>query len=101
MNTAATLGTPSSISLGKSRPSHAATGQPWVTQCEDWYKLSLHDLEEILFATLTRMPVEVSEAEAKKGIETAKHPRWKRLYTDQPMLEVSQYLRANDTEPTS
>src|SRR4249920_2669971 len=36
--TAATLGTPSSISLGKSCPSHAATGQPWVTQCEDWYK---------------------------------------------------------------
>ena len=35
--TAATLGTPSSISLGKSCPSHAATGQPWVTQCEDWY----------------------------------------------------------------
>src|SRR4029077_6928022 len=36
--TAATLGTPSSISLGKSRPSRAATGQPWVTQCEYWYK---------------------------------------------------------------
>jgi DDE superfamily endonuclease len=30
-------GTPSSISLGKSCPSHAATGQPWVTQCEDRY----------------------------------------------------------------
>ena len=36
---AATLGTPSSISLGKSCPSYAATGQPWVTQCEDWYKI--------------------------------------------------------------
>ena len=35
--TAATLGTPSSISLGKSCPSRAATGQPWVTQCEYWY----------------------------------------------------------------
>jgi phosphoserine phosphatase len=61
-------------------------------------KLSLHELEEILVATLTGMPVEVFEAEAKKWIETAKHPRWRRLYTDlayKPMLEVLQYLRAN------
>ena len=61
-------------------------------------KLSLRDLEEILVATLTGMPVEVFEAEARKWIETAKHPRWRRLYTDltyQPMLEVLQYLRAN------
>jgi phage terminase large subunit-like protein len=35
--TAATLGTPSSISLGKSCPSRAATGQQWDTQCEYWY----------------------------------------------------------------
>jgi phosphoglycolate phosphatase-like HAD superfamily hydrolase len=61
-------------------------------------KLSLHDLEEILVATLTGMPAEVFEAEAKKWLETAKHPRWKRLYTDlayQPMLEVLQYMRSN------
>jgi phosphoglycolate phosphatase-like HAD superfamily hydrolase len=61
-------------------------------------KLSLPDLEEILAATLTGMPVEVFEAEAKKWIETAKHPRWNRRYTDltyQPMQEVLQYLRAN------
>jgi phosphoserine phosphatase len=61
-------------------------------------KLSLRDLEEILIAILTGMPVEVFEDEAKKWIETAKHPRWKRLYTDliyQPTLEVLQYLRAN------
>jgi phosphoserine phosphatase len=61
-------------------------------------KLSLRDLEEILVATLTGMPVEVFETEAKKWIETAKHPRWERLYTDltyQPMLEVLRYLRAN------
>jgi phosphoglycolate phosphatase-like HAD superfamily hydrolase len=61
-------------------------------------KLSLHDLEEILIATLTGMPVEVFEAEAKKWIETAKHPRWNRLYTEltyQPMLEVLQYMRDN------
>jgi phosphoglycolate phosphatase-like HAD superfamily hydrolase len=65
---------------------------------EQMAKLSLRDLEEILFTTLTGMPVEVFEAEVKKWIETAKHPRWKRLYTEltyQPMLEVLQYLRAN------
>jgi phosphoglycolate phosphatase-like HAD superfamily hydrolase len=61
-------------------------------------KLSLHDLEDILVATLTGMPVDVFEAEAKKWLKTAKHPRWKRLYTDltyQPMLEVLEYLRDN------
>jgi phosphoserine phosphatase len=61
-------------------------------------KLSLQDLEEILVATLTGMPVDVFDAEAKKWIETAKHPRWKRLYTDliyQPMLEVLQFMRSN------
>ncbi len=60
-------------------------------------KLSLQDLEEILVA-LTGMPVDVFDAEARKWIETAKHPRWKRLYTDliyQPMLEVLQYMRSN------
>src|SRR5712672_1874981 len=36
--TAATLGTRSLISRGKSCPSPAAIGQPQVTQSEDWYK---------------------------------------------------------------
>jgi phosphoglycolate phosphatase-like HAD superfamily hydrolase len=61
-------------------------------------KLSLRDLEEILAATLTGMPVEEFNAEAKKWIETARHPRWKRPYTElvyQPMLEVLQLLRNN------
>jgi phosphoglycolate phosphatase-like HAD superfamily hydrolase len=61
-------------------------------------KLSLQDLEEILVATLTGMPVEVFESEAKKWLATAKHPRWKRPYTDlvyQPMLEVLQYMRGS------
>jgi hypothetical protein len=59
-------------------------------------KLSMHDLVTILVATLTGMPVEEFEAEVGKWLETAKHPRWKRLYTNltyQPMLEVLQYLR--------
>jgi phosphoglycolate phosphatase-like HAD superfamily hydrolase len=61
-------------------------------------KLPLHDLEEILGATLSGMSVDEFEAEAKKWLDTARHPRWKRPYTDltyQPMLEVLQYLRDN------
>jgi phosphoglycolate phosphatase-like HAD superfamily hydrolase len=61
-------------------------------------KLSIRDLEKILFATLSGMTVTEFNAEAKKWIETAKHPRWNRLYTEltyQPMLEVLRYLRDN------
>jgi len=61
-------------------------------------KLSLHDLEKILVATLTGMSVEDFEAEATKWLASAKDPRWKRPYTDlvyQPMLEAMQYLRSN------
>jgi hypothetical protein len=39
--TAATPGTRSSISPGRSCPSRAAIGRAWVTQCEDWYKRQL------------------------------------------------------------
>jgi phosphoglycolate phosphatase-like HAD superfamily hydrolase len=62
-------------------------------------KLSMRDLEKILAATLTGMSVEEFSAEAKKWLETAKHPRWNRLYTQlayQPMLEVLRYLRHNE-----
>ena len=55
-------------------------------------KLPMQDLEKILAATLTGMTVEEFNAEAKKWLETAKHPRWKRPYTEltyQPMQEVS------------
>src|SRR5579863_5009448 len=61
-------------------------------------KLSLHDLEEVLVATLTGMPVETFQAEVKTWIASARHPRWKRPYTDliyQPMLEVLQHMRDN------
>jgi phosphoglycolate phosphatase-like HAD superfamily hydrolase len=61
-------------------------------------KLSTRDLEKILATTLTDMTVEEFNAEAKKWVETAKHPRWNRLYTDlvyQPMIEVLSYLRDN------
>jgi hypothetical protein len=61
-------------------------------------KLSIRDLEKILAATTTGMSVEEFKAEANKWIETARHPRWNRPYTEliyQPMLEVLQYLRDN------
>ena len=61
-------------------------------------KLSMQDLEKILDATMTGMSVEEFQTEAKKWLETAKHPRWNRPYTElvyQPMLEVLQYLRDN------
>jgi phosphoglycolate phosphatase-like HAD superfamily hydrolase len=61
-------------------------------------KLSMRDLEKILAATLTGMSVEEFNAEARKWLETARHPRWNRPYTElvyQPMLEVLSYLRDN------
>jgi phosphoglycolate phosphatase-like HAD superfamily hydrolase len=61
-------------------------------------RLSMHDLETILVATLTGMTTEEFAVEARKWLETAKHPRWKRPYTElvyQPMLEVLQYFRRN------
>src|SRR5436309_324221 len=45
----------------------------------------------VLLATVAQF-----RAEATKWMETARHPRWNRLYTElvyQPMLEVLRYLR--------
>src|SRR5262249_5350389 len=61
-------------------------------------KLSMKELEEILAATLTGMSVDEFQAEVKKWLATAKHPRYKRPYTEltyQPMLEVLKFFRAN------
>jgi phosphoglycolate phosphatase-like HAD superfamily hydrolase len=61
-------------------------------------KLPLKDLEEILAATLTGMSVDEFQADVKKWLATAKHPRFKRPYTEltyQPMLEVLKFFRAN------
>ena len=58
----------------------------------------MRDLETILSATLSGMSVADFQAEAKKWLETARHPRWDRPYTElvyQPMLEVLRYLRDN------
>ncbi len=60
-------------------------------------KLSMEDFEKIIAATLTGMTVDEFNAEVKKWMDTARHPRWNRIYTElvyQPMLEVMQYLRS-------
>jgi hypothetical protein len=62
-------------------------------------KLSMDDLKKILAATLSGMPVEQFRSEVKEWLAIAKHPRWKRPYTEltyQPMQEVISYLRDND-----
>jgi len=61
-------------------------------------KLTMPDLEKLAAATLTGMPVETFQAEAKKWLAEAKDPRWKKPYTELtylPMQEVLKYLRAN------
>jgi phosphoglycolate phosphatase-like HAD superfamily hydrolase len=61
-------------------------------------KLTEADLFKLLAATSTGMSVETFQADAKKWIADAKHPRWNRPYTELtylPMQEVLKYLRAN------
>lgn len=61
-------------------------------------RLSLPELEKILAATLSGMTVDEFTADVKKWLAAAKHPRWKRPYTDlayQPMHEVLKYFRVN------
>ena len=61
-------------------------------------KFKMPDLEMLVAATLTGMSVEEFSAEAKKWLDTAKDPRWKRPYTELtylPMQEVLKYFRDN------
>jgi phosphoglycolate phosphatase-like HAD superfamily hydrolase len=61
-------------------------------------KLPFKDLEVILEATMSGMSVDEFRAEVKQWLATARHPRWKRPYTElvyQPMLEVLKLFRAN------
>ncbi len=65
---------------------------------ETMAKLTMPDLEKILAATLTGMTVEEFGAQVKDWLATAKHPRFKRPYTElvyQPMLEVMKLFRDN------
>ena len=61
-------------------------------------KFTTPQLEMILAATLTGMTVDEFNGEVKKWLATAKHPRFKQLYTDltyQPMQEAMKLFRAN------
>ena len=61
-------------------------------------KLTLPDIEKIGIATITGISVETFQAEVKQWLAEAKHPRWKKPYTELtylPMQEVLKYLRAN------
>jgi phosphoglycolate phosphatase-like HAD superfamily hydrolase len=62
-------------------------------------KLTMEALFKILAATLTGMSVDEFQAEAKHWLDNARHPRWKRPYTELtylPMIELLKYLRASD-----
>jgi phosphoglycolate phosphatase-like HAD superfamily hydrolase len=87
--------------LAKTKPDLAKV-EPFKTVLsgnrEAIVKLTLADLEKIIAATFTGMSVDKFNAEVKKWIAEAKHPRWKRPYTMLtylPMQEVLKYLRAN------
>jgi phosphoglycolate phosphatase-like HAD superfamily hydrolase len=61
-------------------------------------KLTMADLMEIVVFTHTGLSTEEFDKIVKDWIAKARHPRWKRPYTDlvyQPMIEVMQHLRAN------
>ena len=61
-------------------------------------KLTLPDIEKVGIATITGISVETFQAEVKQWLAEAKHPRWKKPYTELtylPMQEVLKYLRAN------
>jgi hypothetical protein len=61
-------------------------------------KLSMKDLEKILVATLTGMSTDEFKGEARKWLDTARDPRWKKPFTELtylPMQEVMKYMRAN------
>ena len=61
-------------------------------------KFTMPQLEMILAATLTGMTVDEFNGEVKNWLATAKHPRFKQLYTDltyQPMQEAMKLFRAS------
>lgn len=67
----------------------------------DWEAISRlphQELEKVLLASVSNMPVEQFNDEVRHWLLMAKHPRYQRPYTElayQPMLELLDYLRAN------
>ena len=87
--------------LVKAKP-ELATVEPFKTVMsgnrEAIAKLPKQELEKVLVATLTGMSVEQFTDEVRKWLDAAKHPRWKRPYTELtylPMQDLMKYLRAN------
>ena len=65
---------------------------------EELAKAGEKGLMQIFMETHSGMTTEEFEKTVTKWLETAKHPRFKKPYTDciyQPMLELLEYLRAN------
>jgi phosphoglycolate phosphatase-like HAD superfamily hydrolase len=61
-------------------------------------KLAWNDIDNIVEAAISGMSTEQFSAEVAQWLATARHPRFKRPYTDlayQPMLEVLSYFRAS------
>jgi haloacid dehalogenase-like hydrolase len=62
---------------------------------------SERDWAELIYVTHAGMSQETFLEIASQGQATAKHPRFKQLYTElvyQPMIEVQEFLRANQLE---
>ncbi|MCB1148909.1 MAG: haloacid dehalogenase-like hydrolase [Chlamydiia bacterium] len=63
---------------------------------ENW---TLQDIEKVINAAHSGMSVTEFQQKVQNWLATAKHPRFKRPYTElvyQPMLELIDYLRKND-----
>jgi len=61
-------------------------------------KFSIQDFEKVVAVTHSGMTVQQFQEIVNKWLADARHPRFKRPYTEcvyQPMLELMQYLRAN------
>src|SRR4030095_5162577 len=56
-------------------------------------KLSMKDLEKILVATLTGMSTEEFRSEAKKWLDTARDPRWKKPFTELTYLPMQEVMK--------
>ncbi len=89
------------VAMAKTRP-ELNKQQPFKTvisgDMKAILKLSHEDLEKVLEAALSGMSTEVFKAEVEAWLAIAKHPRYKRPYTDLtylPMQEVLTYFREN------
>ena len=79
------------------------TQEPYKSILEDnmaeFAKSGEHGILEIVMGTHAGMSTDEFEDIVKEWLATAKHPRFNRPFTDlvyQPMLELLDYLRAND-----